>query len=235
MATRKRITPEQTREMKRLWNKGTGWTLTEIGVYFGCDTSTVSRHVKPYDASDLRSSCRKPNKVSQATVESIIKMMDNKMRPVEVAKHVGIHATTVRNIYRRCRGTTQAQRSQRSSVPTGPLLVFVDREATGRGEDINRGRECVCWEARIDESALRKWRQHETWTSFDIADRLLIALDVQWWEVFDPSSHDKTRMFAWRQRDDVLAWMNVCDVMARLWTGEGLIGDSPLVMDGVAA
>jgi hypothetical protein len=76
----------------------------------------------------------------------------------------------------------------------------------------------VCESIGIDDRIVRRWRTEEDgpYATVDSVQRVLDALDVQWWEVFDPSLFPGLY--------DVLRWLDVADAASRVFDGEALIG-----------
>jgi hypothetical protein len=122
-------------------------------------------------------------------------------------------------------------------IESKPLLVFALREAYRLAGSLRFGRTLVCHNAGMSVRCLYSWETGErTHTQFETADRLLLTLERNWHEVYDPQAHEPG-MFRSRQRDDVLAWLDVVDRASRLWAGEVLLGsdDPKLVLEAERA
>jgi hypothetical protein len=82
------------------------------------------------------------------------------------------------------------------------------------------GRKEVCASAGIDPRQLFAWQSGEIRKAhFDVADRVLTRTGKLWWTVYDPQAHGPG-LFADRQRDDVLKWIDAVDRAALMWEGE---------------
>lgn len=102
------------------------------------------------------------------------------------------------------------------TAPSAPLASLLDRLVTD-----DRTIEDVCESVGLASRTFRAWRDGERpGARLDVADRILTRTDRLWWEVYDPQL--RAGVFADRQRDDVLAWLDAVDRAARLWEGEGV-------------
>lgn len=247
------ITVEQVARMRELWDDGKGWTLQRIAAEYGCHYTTVLRRVKPVTLSpvtQLRERRRPANMTSPLVEKRVIAAVKAGMSYREIRERIGPNERTIKRIMKRHGLTTDRKPGPRpstrnpvrpeearvrklyegkpapSTIEAAPLAVMVDRQAMYRWS----GRFGVCWEAQIDEGMLRKWHSRAILTThLDTADRVLIAINRNWHEVYDPQAHEPG-VFRARQRDDVLAWLDVVDRASRLWTGEVLLGpDDPVL------
>ena len=77
-------------------------------------------------------------------------------------------------------------------VPAGPLAVAMDRRIKRCDfEDcagVLSAQEAVCQACGVDPRRLSAWRTGESErTTLDLADRVLIGLDLLWFDVWDPA------------------------------------------------
>lgn len=114
-------------------------------------------------------------------------------------------------------------------IEVAPLLRAALAEAR-RLTGTTHGRGIVAERAGFSTRSFYSWESGErTHTKFDTADRLLLAIDRNWWEVYDPQ-RNPPGMFGHTRTADVLAWLDVVDRASRLWTGEVLLGpDDPVL------
>lgn len=106
-------------------------------------------------------------------------------------------------------------------VASAPLAAMLRVEAGRRDSESEHSLEDVCTQARIDPRQLRTWETGEYRKArFDVADRVLVGMERLWWDVYDPQAYGPG-LLHWRQRDDVLAWLDVVDHAAAMWEGEG--------------
>lgn len=116
--------------------------------------------------------------------------------------------------------TAVMPRDRGGYLAVAPLLPYVRRFVAAhaipqKNGGMDEGPALAC----LGLSVRRWWSwQNESATArLNTLDSVLTGLDLLWWEVYDPVPG----MFSERQRDDVLAWLNVVDRAARLWEGEG--------------
>jgi hypothetical protein len=115
-------------------------------------------------------------------------------------------------------------------IEVAPLLRAALSEALRLTGTLAHGRGIVAKRAGVSTRSFYSWEAGErTHTKLDTADRLLLAIERNWWEVYDPQQHPPG-MFKPRRCDDVLAWLDVVDRASRLWNGEVLLGpDDPVL------
>jgi hypothetical protein len=90
---------------------------------------------------------------------------------------------------RRLNGTEP--RFVRRSVASAPLADAVARVAATLDEDPATGERMIAERAGLSPRLLLQWRrQTRPRTLWDSADRVLVALGLMWWEVFDPEVCD---------------------------------------------
>ena len=83
-------------------------------------------------------------------------------------------------------------------VPAGPLAVAMDRRImrarfAGEASD-STAQMAVCAACEVDPRRLSAWRTGEsTRTTLDLADRVLIGLDLLWFDVWDPAEYPEVR------------------------------------------
>lgn len=207
--------------------------------------STV--HDRLHRVTRLRTRSEAARSFSPQQEQRIIKLMGKPgAKRAQVAKEVGVSPYVVRRIMVRNAAPPplrvlkmKARRKIREQDPTHihgrPLATFINREIVKRNgrtwwDGALAMRTRVCDDCGIGIRILYAWEQGSVETTrFDTADRVLIGLGLLWWEVFDPQEHPAC-MLRSRQRDDVLAWLDVVDRASRLWTGEVLLGpDDPVL------
>lgn len=107
------------------------------------------------------------------------------------------------NGVRRLDGTPRARRC----VSAAPLAWAVE------GWDF----AALAERAGVSERLLRAWRNRErrsTW--WDTADRVLLALDRFWWEVFDPACAP-AGLFSGERSRDLVGWLEAALTAQELW------------------
>jgi hypothetical protein len=251
MATVERgLTLAQVEEMRVLWANGCGETLQQIAARYGCHYTTVMRRVKPVTLNPVTPIRRRPANMTTPRIEKRVMEAVRAGIPYrQISEELGPTPRTIKRILTRhgmkserkpgprpklrevpvpqdtpTGKLTDALRGDAGLVPARPLAVAVEHEAEYRFG----GRRGVCWEAQIDESVIRKWLKGDLLaTHLEIADRVLIAVDRCWWEVYDKADPGSLHP---RRALDVLAWLDVADRLSRLWDGEVLLGpDDPVL------
>lgn len=72
----------------------------------------------------------------------------------------------------------------------------------------------TCERCRVDPSKVRRWLTGaDPLVSVDLADRVLLGLGLEWWDVYDPDE--------WPGTLSPLLWLDVVDDAARAFEGEG--------------
>jgi hypothetical protein len=128
------------------------------------------------------------------------------------------------------RRTFAAPDSRAGDIEAAPLLRASLMEALRLTGTLAHGRGIVAQRAGVSVRSFFAWQTGErTHTTLDTADRLLLAIERNWWEVYDPQTNPPG-LFKPRRCDDVLAWLDVVDRASRLWDGEVLLGpDDPVL------
>lgn len=256
---RRRITPEQIKEMRKLWDNGHGETFQQIAERYGIHHTTVMRRVRPLVlalGSQAPARRRLPHATPLAVEKQVLRAYESGLSYVEITREFGTVERTIKRILVR-HGITPERREGRPQLKTAPAKARAKRRyepdptmVVGRplaammAREISRRdlwswwdqalgmRKRVCQDCGIAERLLHAWehKSSSVMTCFDTADRVLIGLGLLWWEVFDPQEHAPLTLKP-RQRDDVLAWLDVVDRASRLWEGEVLLGPDDPVLD----
>lgn len=114
-----------------------------------------------------------------------------------------------------------------AAKPLAEMLLVAVRYAARNGLDDGESRDAICARAGVGPRQLLAWETGEIGRArFDVADRVLTCMEWLWWDVYDPEAH-QPGVFAERQRDDVLAWLDAVDDAAAMWDGEAAFGVSP--------
>jgi hypothetical protein len=99
----------------------------------------------------------------------------------------------------------------RADVAAAPLAAAILRWSD---PDTDLGTACEA--AGTDARTVRGWRSGERRRArFAIAERILVALDLHWWDVFDPAS--APGVFSGVRSRDVVAWCEAALSAAEAW------------------
>ena len=225
-----------------------GMTTEEVAGHLGL-TQTAARHrlaqagVLRTRAEALRMSTR-VRRLPAEVEDAIVERYAAGGSCLKVGRELGISPTSVSTVLAR-RGITARKRrgglplkvkrpelravdrEHVGSVPSGPLAVMLVRAAfhyQRTGMSFDDGRTAICERAGIHPRQLLAWHKGEyERVRLDVADRVLQRMGWLWWDVYDPQAH-APGLLRWRQRDDVLAWIDAVDTAARLWDGEAATG-----------
>lgn len=243
---RRSFSRAEIRLMRDLYEQG--WGSERIADRLNCGPTTVRNYV----GDKIRPTAERSTTPEQETRLAEL-MRTPGMTKAEAARQVGVSYSIVKRLCQRekiVRKPKHKLASEADGVPVQPLRVFLQRGVqrriaynNGHARSLKTGptrakgvmplppRDVVCGHCGITQRLLFAWEheRQDAETAFDIADRILIGLERGWWEVFDPTEHEPG-LLHWRQRDDVLVWLDVVDRMSRLWDGERLLGpDDPNV------
>jgi hypothetical protein len=141
-----------------------------------------------------------------------VEMERGRMNAVLQRMRKGLPAGTGKG--RRVDGT--GARFARRSVASAPLAAAVTKEALRLDEDFAVGERIIAKRAGLSEKVLYNWRTGRSPRAiWDSADRVLVALDVMWWEVFDSGAIPG--LFSGERGRDVVAWTKAALDAAELW------------------
>jgi transposase-like protein len=234
------ITPQQLQMMQADYEAGN--TIESIATRYGYSSSAVGARLA--SVTLIRSRNEMQRSYTPEQEQEILRLMQMPgAKKARVARQVGVSPHALQRCLDRQRAPVKPvvlkpkrpiSKPDQEMVPSQLLVVFIQREVRrrdGRSWWANTGlnhTKQVCRDCGISQRLLYLWSYGIlTTTKFDTADRVLIGLGCLWWEVFDPQQH-KPLMLKSRQRDDVLAWLDVVDRASRLWEGEVLLGpDDP--------
>jgi hypothetical protein len=102
----------------------------------------------------------------------------------------------------------------RRSIPLAPLAYAVAQAVALEDEAMFAER------AGVSARLLRAWRNHERDVAHEeTADKVLIALDKFWWEVFEPV--DAPGVFSPVRARDVTAWLEAALTAVEVWGDDG--------------
>lgn len=134
--------------------------------------------------------------------------IDNVVRRIDGGKRTGTAKRRVNGL---------GSDSVRRYVPTAPLVAAIRSAAPRFGGEKGVARAAG---PGVSERLLYSWRVGQraraTW---DTADAVLLALDLGWWEVFDPEDGPRGVFSTVRSRD-VVAWIGAAQAAADLWDAE---------------
>jgi transposase-like protein len=244
----KRITRHEAQQMRTEYEAGD--TIEAIAARYGRAFSSV--HGQLVGRTRLRSRSEALRSYTPTQEKRILTLMAAPgATKAEVAHQVGVSVYAVRRVLARKDAPPppvlriKPKRKQvapdPTQVPTAPLLAAIHVEILRRARQLEQrmfvatdkrlsARSSTCVDCGISPKTLYNWEHGiHHWVAFNTADRVLLGLGLLWWEVYDPA--DATQgVFRPRQRDDVLAWLDVADRLSRLWDGEVLLGpDDPVL------
>ena len=130
---------------------------------------------------------------------------------------------------------SESQATYLGFVASAPLAAVLRSQITWDRFTYVEGltAEEVCARAGIASRQLNAWENGQRTTRFDTADRVISNMDRLWFDVYDPQAH-RPGLFADRQHDDVLVWVDAVDKAAELWTGSPAFGLQPQRMSVAA-
>lgn len=109
----------------------------------------------------------------------------------------------------------------RRRVPAAPLVPLIEgsRDAEGSLEPFADA-------AGVSDRLLLAWRKGERRdASWDSADKVLIALDRFWWDVYEPADARPCETFSGVRGCDVVAWVRAAEMAAALWDAQPAVGE----------
>lgn len=105
-------------------------------------------------------------------------------------------------------------RLERRSVSSAPLAAAVRAQALRLSEDFTVGERIIAERAGLSPKVLYNWRTGKSPRAlWDSADRVLVAIDREWWEVFDVAPG----LFSGERGRDVVGWTKAALDAAELW------------------